>query len=207
MKPDFLNSKTNTRSYLTKPLFWIVVGVRIVLALYILVNPLRGFILTILADYFDAFVWVFHQGMSWRDYKVFDKLVDNFSYFMMLVVSINYPGFIWLAILLCYRLIGYMLYFKFRNNLLFLAFPNLFEVGFVWLVLLPVYFKVDISSSVSMAYLTVLLIIKIAQELIIHYPGYLPFRKPGYPVIMQIYHKLRGINGQDRLIDQYKNEN
>lgn len=171
--------------------FRTVVLLRILAALFILLNPLWGLIISWILDYFDSYVWVQYAKMSWDEYRVFDKRIDLFGYLMMLFVSFAHPAFFMLYMLLIYRFVGYLLFLYTRNKSIFLVFPNLFEVFFIWQIILPAYFGLDLASINAVYFLILLIVAKEIQELWINYPGQLPFRQFEKPLLMRIYNRLK----------------
>lgn len=173
--------------YTHHPLFWLVLFVRVAAAVYIFINPLWGTIWTLVLDYFDSWIWVQYLKMSLHAYHVFDKKIDMLGYICMTIVSIpvGWEVFLLLVGLLLYRFVGFLIYLKVKNPLLFLLFPNMFEVAFFWFVLSG-YVNVSISAPGMWKWLLVLIIGKELQELWIHYPGDIGLRRFGQPVIFRL---------------------
>jgi len=161
---------------------WIVIVLRLLAAFYIYFNPLRGFIWTMLIDWWDCYFFKHRARMSWQEYHELDKYLDWVSYLVMLVTSVRYGSFVILFALLLFRLIGQALFLKKKKTIYFLLFPNMFEMAFLWFVILKGLFNVSGSDWI---WLIILFVVKELQEIYLHYlwPRYL--KTKGYPKWLQ----------------------
>ena len=168
------------------PLFWVVALVRIISALYILVNPLWGFFWSLFFDYFDAFVWMHMLGMTRKIYYRIDKIFDWIAYITMFIVGIQY-GYEWILLpFLVYRFIGQFLNYLLGDGKLFVFFPNLFEAVFLWLIV-GRRFGFNLFSPDYLKWLFILFIIKEIQEFWIYHIWPAHLHRHGYPKILKIF--------------------
>jgi hypothetical protein len=63
-------------------------------------------------------------GVSEEAYQTIDKTADYFSYVVMLIVGLRWRTKRLIVLLFVYRTIGQALFFKTRNELAFVSFPN-----------------------------------------------------------------------------------
>jgi hypothetical protein len=66
-------------------------------------------------------------GVSDETYQTIDKAADYFSYIIMLHVGLTWRIKHLIALLFMYRTIGQALFFKTRNEIVFMYFPNFLE--------------------------------------------------------------------------------
>ncbi len=156
---------------------WVIFVIifRILSACAILIHPWWGTLFYWICDSRDNYILTKFVGYTNGMYHQLDKQLDLVGLFCMYVVGYSRGFGVVLGWLLIYRLFGYFLYLKTCNRLIFVLFPNMFEMVFVWYVVLP-------SAGVSPYWLTthtvlglsILFIIKIGIELFLHV--YQPYR-------------------------------
>jgi hypothetical protein len=173
------------RSHFKEISVWLVIFTRILFALYILINPLWGFIWTTVFDHFDSYILKHKEGMSWWEYHMLDKYLDWVSYITMLIAGFQYGVIYILVALLAFRLVGQLMFMRTRKTIYFLLFPNLYEMAFLWFVLVQKVLFYDGGGLSQSVWLFILFIVKETQEAWLHFiwPNYL--KKNGYPKIMQ----------------------
>jgi hypothetical protein len=178
------------KSYLRNPVFWLVVSLRFLAALYILINPLWGYVLTLVFDYFDSYFLAAKKNlveMPWKDYLLWDKYLDLVGYVTMLIVGLR-MGFPVLLILFLYRLIGQVLFFITQKEYLFVIFINFFQPVYIWLVA----FKI-LNITPTYLWLLILTGMQITMEIFNHI--YWPKRiKKGFPWYFKIFGSIREPN-------------
>ena len=66
-------------------------------------------------------------GLSEETYQTIDKAADFYSYLIMLIVGLRWRIRILIVLLFMYRIVGQLLFFKTRQEIVFVAFPNFLE--------------------------------------------------------------------------------
>ncbi len=155
--------------------------VRIFVPMYIIIDPLTGFVLTCLADYFDAFFIKHQQGYTWHEYHTIDKALDWVSYIIMFVSGAIYGVAEKLLFWMVFRLIGQIIVSSSKKTWFFILFPNVYEFIFFWYVIVGGQLGFEISAVPTWIWMSVIILLKEIQEIWIHY--YWPNRvlKYGYP--------------------------
>lgn len=178
---------TTKNQYLKKPVFWLVVSLRFFAALYILIDPLWGYFLTLVFDYFDSFFLAAKKNfveMPWKAYLSWDKYLDLAGYVTMLIVGLR-MGFSFLLILFLYRLIGQILFFITKKEFLFVIFINFFQPFYIWLVVFKI-FNVSATYNWLIALIGVQIIIEVFNHI------YWPRRiEKGFPWYMRIFGSIK----------------
>lgn len=159
-----------TLAFLRYPVVWAVTGIRFLAALYILVNPLWGFIWSAIFDILDAQVLIHFLGIKRSEYHLWDKNVDWLAYITEFLVAIQYGLYLPFFLLLFWRFAGQFMYMRTEKTVYFALFPNFFEVAFLWLVVFhPTINLFDFTTPHPWEWLIVFCGIKILQELSLHY--------------------------------------
>ena len=116
----------------TNARWWIlaVCAIRILGALYILVNPFWGLIISLFLDYLDSIVLMDYAGFSFREYQKVDKRIDWTTYPFMLIAATRVGYYDIFLGLLLFRLVGQIMFEILKNERVLLVFPNVFEVAF-----------------------------------------------------------------------------
>ncbi len=176
------------RAVVRHPLFWLILFARFGAAGYILIDPLWGFVATLVFDYADALTWMHTLGMSRKMYYLIDKPVDWVSYIAMyaIILRLGDPRIIGIAsALLLYRFVGQMINWITHEGSHFIWFPNFFEVFFGW-VLISLQFGFVLWSPGYFGLLLLFFCIKELQEVGLYHvwPAYL--RRHGYPRILRL---------------------
>ncbi len=122
-------------TFLKHPVVWAVTIARLLIALYIFINPLWGVIWSMVADWVDSQVLIHGISITRPQYHLWDKNVDWFVYVVELSVAASYGLYLPFFLLLFWRFIGQFMFLKTHKRFLFVFFPNFFEVTFLWLVL------------------------------------------------------------------------
>lgn len=118
-----------------KPVVWAVTIARLLIALYIFVNPLWGVILSMIADWVDSQILIHGIGITRAQYQLWDKNVDWFAYVVELTVAASYGVYLPFFLLLFWRFIGQFMFLRTHKRWMFVLFPNFFEVIFLWFIL------------------------------------------------------------------------
>lgn len=178
-----LKSDKFTKNTTVKIVFWI----RIFIPLYILINPFVGFVLTCLADYFDAYFIKHREGYTWHEYHTIDKALDWVSYIFMFISGVisGVAGqlFFWML----FRFVGQIVVSKSKKTWYFILFPNIFEFVFVWYVVIGSYFHFEISSVPFWLWMSTVITLKEIQEIWIHYYWPNRVRRYGYPKFLHVF--------------------
>lgn len=171
---------------LTNPLLLVVVVARTVAAVYMLVDPVWGFIVTTLFDYLDSVILLHVGGMKRTDYTTWDKYLDWVGYVFMVMIGYTH-SFGWILILFfIHRLIGQILYERTKKGIFFILFPNIFEMAFVWFTLgEDVGLTQRLSGLHYFAGFAALSVFKMAQELMLHFYWPNRVKTKGYPNFMR----------------------
>jgi hypothetical protein len=153
----------------------IVIALRILIPLLILRYPLAGGLAAMVIDALDVvLISALHLGGFADHYSELDKLLDSYYLTLELIVALRWvspyarnPA----VCLYVYRLIGVILFEVTHTRVLLLAFPNLFENWWLYVVIVErffpsVYPKTWRSVSTPLA---ILLIPKMGQEYLLHY--------------------------------------
>ncbi len=155
------------RKFFLHPLFWMVVMLRLGAAFYLLINPLWGFILGLVFDYFDHYVWVYLLKMTQNHYHYIDKILDTTGYFCISIIG-TLKGYMFVfELALIFRLIGNFFWLKTGNKKFLIFFPNLLEVAFVWFVLLNM-LGLTYKSIANWFVFALLVDVQIVREIYIH---------------------------------------
>lgn len=178
-----LKSDKFTKNTTVKTVFWI----RVLVPLYILINPLVGFILNCLVDYFDAYFIKHREGFTWHEYHTIDKALDWVSYVIMFISGVTH-GVSWpLLFWILYRFVGQLIVIKSKKTWYFILFPNIFEFVFVWYVVIGSYLHFEISTVPFWLWMSVVITLKEAQEIWIHHYWPNRVRRYGYPKFLHFF--------------------
>ncbi|MFQ5472139.1 MAG: hypothetical protein ACE5FA_04540 [Dehalococcoidia bacterium] len=150
----------------------IIAVVRVLGSLPVLRWPLAGGIFAMLIDLSDLFMMNLLQLGGVGNYQDFDKYLDQVYMLTFLVVALRWaavPRGI-AVVLYAYRLAGFVAFEITGTRELLLAFPNLFEVWFIFVAGIQ-FFKIKFDYSpkqIAVAALP-LISIKMFQEYVLHY--------------------------------------
>lgn len=150
--------------FLKHPVVWVVTIARLLIALYIFINPLWGVIWSMVADWVDSQILIHGIGIRRAEYQLWDKNVDWFAYVVELSVATTYGLYLPFFLLLFWRFLGQFMFLKTHKRWTFILFPNYFEAAFVWLVTL----------YPDWTWLVVFLVVKQLHEISLHWL----FRRP-----------------------------
>lgn len=153
--------------------FWGIFLLRIVFALSILHWPVFGWIMSAVFDVVDGHIFIYKCKLSPVEYHVWDKLLDITSFFSMLIVAWQLNLFpVFLTILLGYRLIGQIIFWKTLDDKILLFFPNIFETLWLYALGRLLWFsQASYLSLVSIVWFIFLMLVKLCQEWGLHYFG------------------------------------
>lgn len=146
--------------FLKHPVVWGVTVARLLIALYIFVNPLWGVIISMIADWVDSQVLLHGVGITRPQYQLWDKNADWFAYVVELSVAASYGVYLPFFLLLFWRFTGQFMFLRTHKRWMFVFFPNYFEVAFLWLVLF--------FPARPIGWLIVMLILKEAHKIGLH---------------------------------------
>ncbi|MDO8452056.1 MAG: hypothetical protein Q7S76_04280 [bacterium] len=164
-------------SFLSDTRVILVTLVRFLAAISILVDPLKGLFLTYIFDILDAQVLLHWVKISRKQYHIWDKNIDWLAYIAELWVGAQYGVFLPLFLLLFYRFIGHFMFIHTHRPIVYLAFPNLFEVAYMWLVIFVPQGQASLlTQALPWATLWLLFLAKELHEVLLHYvwPRVLP---------------------------------
>lgn len=123
-------------TFLKHPVVWIVTIARLLIALYIFINPLWGVVWSMVADWVDFQILIHGVGITRSQYQLWDKNVDWFAYVVEFSVATSYGLYLPFFFLLFWRFLGQFMFMRTHKRWMFVFFPNYFEVAFFWLVTL-----------------------------------------------------------------------
>ena len=158
----------------TNARWWIIAvcAIRILGALYILVNPFWGLIISLFLDYLDSIVLMDYAGFSFREYQKVDKRIDWTTYPFMLIAATRVGYYDIFLGLLLFRLVGQIMFEILKNERVLLVFPNVFENFVIVCLLLFGMSKkktLDIKPVQKVLMLSILIIPKVTQEYFQHF--------------------------------------
>lgn len=163
-----------------KLIVFIVIFLRILTAIFILINPLWGFVMYVIFDYLDAYFLKHFAGMGWNSYQQLDKKIDIIGLLAMVYWGYLVGDFAPFFGFLVYRLVGEIVFFYSKKQSILLFFPNFIEPYFVWRILIP-------NSSRSFVLLVILFMFQILREYVLHvfWPNYL--KRNSYPKFFRFF--------------------
>ena len=147
----------------------IILIARIIGSLLVFKWNFFGAIIAILVDFSDLFMMnLLHLG-GVRNYQMFDKIIDLFYLIFFLIVTFKWTKklrniSIFLFVL---RIIGFVLFEIFHNRLILFIFPNVFELWFLAIAYMKL-FKYEITTRKLVVIFTIVLILKLIHEYILH---------------------------------------
>ncbi len=147
--------------FLKHPIVWIVTTARLLIALYIFIDPLWGLIVSMIADWVDSQILLHGIGITRPQYQLWDKNVDWFAYVVELNVATSYGLYLPFFLLLFWRFVGQFMFLTTRKRWVFVVFPNYFEIAFLWLVLF--------FPARPMGWLIAMLAVKQVHEIGLHW--------------------------------------
>lgn len=151
-------------------LFYFVISLRIVVPLFMWVNP---FVVAIIAELLDApdYVLIMNAKLGNHEkYQKIDKALDFYYLSILFIFSIIW-GNVLLIGLFIFRLIGFLIFAVTQKRVIFVLFPNVFE----WVFNVYSYaYTYDISLvetfDNNLLYILIpIIILKMGVELYIHY--------------------------------------
>lgn len=174
--------------FFRKLVVWGVVVARIFTGILIFFQPLNGFIWFSIVDFWDAYFLQHMAGMSWMTYQKLDKKLDWFGYVSMLLVGIKFGIASMVIPFFLFKLLGQIVFMFFKQQKVFLFFPNFLEAIFLWAVIFPL---MGLSGRhLSLVFdqtLLALFALEIVKEFFLHvfWPNYL--KKNGFPNYLRIF--------------------
>jgi hypothetical protein len=153
-----------------------IIFLRISAALSMFFWPVLGFVFVLTMDFIDGYILKHRYGFSPEQYHRIDKPLDWFDYVVMLIIGLRIEFSLLLVTFFIFRLVGQFFYMKTKNPRYFIVFPNLFEIVYLWIVILKYH---------SIALTVFVVIFRLLEELYIHevLPNYLQ-KKGEYPKFM-----------------------
>lgn len=107
-------------------LLFVIIGLKFIVPISMLSFPMVGMWSNYFLDIIDGDV-LMSLGLAEYSYQTIDKIADLFSYFFMLFLGIRFRIKNTIIVLFVYRLIGQIMFFTTRNELVFFFFQNLLE--------------------------------------------------------------------------------
>lgn len=157
-------------TFLKHPVVWIVTIARLLIALYIFINPLWGVIWSMIADWVDNLILVYFRGITRPQYQLWDKNVDWFAYVVELSVAASYGLYLPFFLLLFWRFLGQFMFMRTHKRWMFVFFPNYFEIAFLWLVIFYPQQTMHISITGNAGiWLLILIVAKEINEIGLHF--------------------------------------
>lgn len=174
--------------FFRKLVVWGVIVARTFTGILIFFQPLNGFIWFSIVDFWDAYFLQHMAGMSWRTYQKLDKKLDWFGYTSMLLVGIRFGIASMVIPFFLFKLLGQIVFMFFKQQKVFLFFPNLLEAIFLWAVIFPLigwsggHFSLVFDQTLLM-----LFALEIVKEFFLHifWPNHL--KKNGFPNYLRIF--------------------
>lgn len=162
------NEEAIDYSFLLRPVTIGVTLIRFLAAVYILINPLWGLIVSILFDVLDYHVLYRSIHMTNEQYHFWDKNADWLAYATELWVGAQYGAFLPLFLLLFYRFMGQFMFVRHHQRIYFILFPNFYENVFLWVILFHQRFQAMAWPPEPLNWLIFLLLLKLGQEVYMH---------------------------------------
>lgn len=144
-------------------------AIRLTLPLYIFINPITGSLIALFTDLIDHELLVRWQKIPRQIYQLQDKYLDQFWYLLIIIYLFTSQAPLLIVtlitILFVYRILGQVLFIKYKEEKYFLLFPNLAE-PFFWLWI--AYPKSFSNTSSLLTWSLIILVLKLYQEYFIH---------------------------------------
>lgn len=147
----------------------IVIMTRLLAALLMFFFPLSGYIMTVLGDLSD--LWILLLFQSNADYVLTDKVLDLITLSTAWLVSLRFNKtckrvstalFFW-------RAMGMIIFFIFPNEILFVLFPNIFEMFFMLCLIQRKFFPQNRITKKNVMYVLMIAAIpKLVHEWLLH---------------------------------------
>lgn len=116
-----------------------LVGIsRFILPFNIFSHPIFSSIASGFLDYIDCYL-AFRARFTWKQYHLYDKLIDYWWYIFVLLYSWNTEIRIIILLLFIYRTVGQALTIITGYEKLLLYFPNAFEKYFIFYLFTPIF--------------------------------------------------------------------
>lgn len=143
---------------------------RIIAPLAIFQFPLFVTVLVFFLDWIDG-MFYYQLDITKIEYNLIDKSLDLYWYTISLIYGVlNLPYRTLLIGLYALRLVGHLIYYKIKDDGIFVYFPNIYENVFIFLLLVK--FSPALEEHLSgLGFLKVFFILslaKIAQEIYVH---------------------------------------
>ncbi len=106
-------------------LFLVALG-RIIGPFFVFLTPVLVAIVLYFLDSVDGYL-AFRSKLTWKQYHLYDKVLDYWWYIFILLFSFDKPIFPIILILFIYRSIGQVLTVLTLNETLLIFFPNILE--------------------------------------------------------------------------------
>lgn len=149
---------------------------RLLSALPVLIYPFAGALLAVALDFSDLFMMNILDLGGIRNYQTFDKYWDLPYMATFLIVSLRF-SFAYKKITLVlffYRILGVLLFEFLGIRWILLLFPNFFEFWVIFLAFLRHYYPHrGLQNRTILICLTMLALLKLTQEYILHYSQFL----------------------------------
>ena len=157
----------------------VAVIVRIAAPMLILRWPFGGMAVSILADVMDVVIVAAIQSGTFEDYTSLDKLLDTYALGFAALMSLFWKNSVarnTSIILFAYRVLGVLIFFLTSSRWVLLVFPNVFELFYLFhLTTLKWLDKIEVDDFRKLTIaLSLLTLMKIAQEYVLHVGGFHP---------------------------------
>lgn len=175
--------------YLKNPFVIFYTSLRVLSAVYILFNPLWGFILTVFFDFWDGYFYEMIPKlveMPRPTYQFYDKIQDWLGYIFMWIASFGNPAFLAITLLLVYRFIGQIIFEIIKKQAVFAVFTNFFEASFLWYILFPI-----LNLHPASYWLYIILLLYELREIFLHIYWPWTLKNYGFPRFLQKYFGVR----------------
>jgi hypothetical protein len=104
-------------------------------AFYILINPVWGFVWSLVFDFLDARVMLPYVHVNKLSYDMWDKIFDSVTFVAELIVALTTPYALLMTALFTYRMLGHAVFWSTKKPRVLVWFPNFFETVFFWLLI------------------------------------------------------------------------
>ncbi len=116
-----------------------LVGIsRFIVPFNIFSHPILSSIASLFLDHIDCYL-SFRAGFSWKQYHLYDKIMDYWWYIFILLFSWNIEIRFVIVLLFTYRTLGQVISIMTSNEKVLLFFPNALEKYFIFYLFTFVY--------------------------------------------------------------------
>ena len=150
----------------------ICVLLRLIFGPAIFIAPRITALVSFMLDWVDGELFK-RAGYARNQYSFYDKLLDYYWYIWILIYIFanNVPFKDFFVFLFLFRTLGQFLYMKYKKEYLLLLFPNIFEIFFIYYLIVRLFGSYSLfflSPPILWISLLVILIFVLVREYILH---------------------------------------